>query len=378
MVHRPIPAAQGLLLIGLFSAFKGFNSQVQGWGQPYWIVDYGHGLIKRGFLGSVYWTLFDRADLNRIWSSVLTLHLVVSVALLAGIMEWVRQQRPDNALLSVGLLFAASLFMPTLVYLSGYLDVYLYALAAVAAYFAAQGELRPAIGIGIIAPFIHESYIFVWAPIALLLLLKSTEWPHLIAAAMPVIASMAVYILHSQSAAVIEVTAAPLPDGVKEGMINVQFGQSIIWAFKTMLLKWWENPGRAAKSIAFFTLPTAACLWIYIHARLLSLQEAGALLVASFLPALILLIAWDLSRFLVATSLSAVLAILFAETAWMPARRKMAGWSTTAAGLLAGFYLLCPFVYAYFESAMVASSGLLPLERWMIGRAIITTFGSGY
>jgi hypothetical protein len=270
---KRIPIVVVLTAVAVFSASKGLNLGVQIWGQPYWLIDYGHGLIKRGLLGTVYSFLFDRSDFNRIWASVLALHLTACVILLVGMMVWVRERKPDSSLLACAFLFAASQFPPTLFYNTGYFDVYLYLLAAAAAFCAAQGRYLPAAIIGLVAPFIHESFIFVWAPIAFLLLLDDRpQWLRWAAIGAPALATVIIYFGHSQSAAVAEVMAAPQPDDVKLGVIN-WFGRHLIENLIRMAGRFAHYPINAVKSALFFALPAVTILSTYLRGRKIALRR---------------------------------------------------------------------------------------------------------
>lgn len=154
-------------------------------------------------------------------------------------------------------------------------------------------------------------------------------------------------------------------------MIDVQLGQDVIGSIRGMLAAFAEYPGNAARSIVFFALPAVVILWSYLLARKLAFRRGCTAIAAGLSPGLVLLVAWDLSRFLVAVVFSAMLVVLFIESKWQPERRQPAlvlGWT------LVPIYLAAPLVHAYFPEATIVQSGILPLEGWPIGNFLRMVF----
>lgn len=190
-------------MLALFSASKGINFGIQIWGQPYWLIDYGHGLIRRGLVGTLCSFLFDRSNLPRLWNSVLALHLMASIVLLTSIIAWLRRVDPDKPLVLCAVLFLASQFPATLFYNTGYLDVYIYVLAVAGAYWVARGQYVYATCCGFIGPFLHESFFYVWLPILVFLLLDNgSRWYRFGVLLSPVVATIILYFGALKSAAV--------------------------------------------------------------------------------------------------------------------------------------------------------------------------------
>ncbi|CAN5332572.1 hypothetical protein BH09PSE2_BH09PSE2_26410 [soil metagenome] len=53
-------AAAILAVLLYFNFQKGLWRVVQGWGRPYWWLDYQHGLVRRGLVGQVFQVMFCR------------------------------------------------------------------------------------------------------------------------------------------------------------------------------------------------------------------------------------------------------------------------------------------------------------------------------
>ena len=84
----------------------------------------------------------------------------------------------------------------------------------------------------------------------------------------------------------------------------------------------------------FYTLPAALIALCYASKR----KDRIALLLATYAPALNTLTAWDLSRFLVVTSLSAVIGVLFMQSVHASRPIKTL---TSGAGQLQHYCLPC-------------------------------------
>ena len=95
----------------------------------------------------------------------------------------------------------------------------------------------------------------------------------------------------------------------------------------------------------FYTLPAALIALCYASQR----KDRIALLLATYAPALNTLVAWDLSRFLVVTSLSAVIGVLFMQSTRpaVPTRSVLWCWPITA------LLFALPLIYAFYDNAYI-------------------------
>jgi hypothetical protein len=124
--------------------------------------------------------------------------------------------------------------------------------------------------------------------------------------------TLIVYYCHSQIAVAAQLSAAPLDEEVRRSMYMFTFGQTLTSAaslmYQTMQIHWLN----ALLAFVYFTLPTAVMMWVCTDQR--GFVERLVLTAAAYAPALVAAIAWDLSRFLVATSLCGLIAILMVFT----------------------------------------------------------------
>ena len=157
----------------------------------------------------------------------------------------------------------------------------------------------------------------------------------------------------------------PLRPDVITGMINIQLGQSIAVALAEMYHQFRVNFLNVILASIFFLFPAVAIVVLYGMSRS-CISDRVTLLVASFAPLPTLLVGWDLSRFLVATVFTAILAVLFMETV-RPAPSGLR-WPAAIPAAIAGALLFVPFVWAFFWQATINDNGMLPLSNTFIGK----------
>ena len=357
-----------LLILVVISFLKGSNSGIQEWGQPYWLIDYGHGFVKRGLVGQLFGWVTSGNSLDKKWNSVMHVHLASCILLLTGLSLWACRISIDLTTIVVLSVFVSSQFSPTLAYITGYLDVYLYILLGVSMFSVAHGWFLPAVVLGFIAPFIHESYVFPWMTLPTLLIrarlgcTRETMSKSALVVMSPLAASIAVSVIHSPSAIRDVVAKLPLSEVVKDGLMRYQFGQTIQSSLSIMASKMLVSGGNLLICLIFFGLPTVLILLTYINGRELTTREKALIWLASCAPITILGLAWDLSRFIVMTNICALFSVFFVETAWRPRRKTLPRTMTIAVGVLTIGYLASPFVYTYFENAHEFRPEWLPVR----------------
>jgi hypothetical protein len=369
------PAMLAVTALALVSYFKGWNNGIQAWGQPYWVINYSDGFIRRAFLGALFSLFYDSSDVNRLWSAVLTFHTATCMLTLFALLLWLRGCLRENnvlVLLSIAAVFATSQFLPTLAYNTGYLDAPLYLLMVIAAASVAGGVYWPAVLIGMVGPLVHDSFIFLWATLAFLMLYDRrpgrTGWKAAVLAG-AVLSTAAVYFLPSRAAAMAQFSAAPLPNDVRSWMVEVTSAWTMSDALTDMAERYSKHSINFLLSLLFFGLPTSVMIGTYAVFRALRRSDFGLLFLAACAPAAILVLGWDLSRFLVATALSGFLSILFMETGSGQEDRQRIlrpRWLWPAWGA-AALFLLLPLAYVYFGHGKVIDAGILPLSRTPLG-----------
>jgi hypothetical protein len=319
-------------------------------GDPYFFFSYSDGFIKRGLVGHIFNTIYPGASPEATRNGALWSFFVTSMLIVALIEVWVwRVARKWIALFA---LFAASQFLPTLGYDAGYLDAYIYVLAIVAYMAFAGDRLMIAAVVGFVGPFVHESFVFLWLPLAILAVWRGGLRPvHALALGVPILSALIVYFGHSQAAAIAQVNAAPLGDPIKRTMICCQFGFTLTAITQVM---WHLISAHAVNyiiALVIYTLPSALIALCYAPQR----KDRIALLLATYAPALNTLVAWDLSRFLVVTSLSAIIGVLFMQSTRpaVPTRSLLWCWPITA------LLFALPLIWVFYDFGFIPNRGPL-------------------
>ncbi len=368
-----------LLGVAVLSFSKGFQTGIPEAGEGYWFINYGHGLIRRGLLGQIFSLFQSQSDLNKVLSTALYVHLGACALLLFGLWGWLRtvlDRGIEALLLAIFAVFATSQFLPTQAYDAGFLDVYDYLLVLAAAVAILRNFWVLAGAIGFIGPFVHEGFLFVWFALAILALRGSPKLtveriPALLA---PLASTAIIYFVPTTHAAIAEMASGPLPQEYKDRFIAYQFGQTLLSSVEICLWKISNNFANFVMAVAFFTLPAAVMAIAYCITRR-TLRDALTLLLATLSPAAILVVGWDLSRFLVATSFSGLLSVLFMQTARPVKAARLS--VVIACWLFAALGALLPFVYGYYEVAQVVNRGPIPFATTPIG-IVVTAWVSSY
>lgn len=357
-----------LVALGVLGIVRGSASVINPHVFSYYVINYEVGLIRRGLVGEVWSWFLPQGDLRAIRSILLAYYWPLVAVLFLSLLCWVMTielRRRDFLFSGLFAVFLASQFMPTLAYDVGFLDVFVF-LLVVAATAALAGRRYAVVAFaGAIGPFIHEGFLFYWLPVIVVGLWEERSLRRGIVLALPLASVVCIYLFASKEIAIAQMSASPLPDPDKQEAIAQQFGQTLLTNLVMIAIKYRNYPVNVLAAIAFFTLPALAIIGVYATARrqmaamiVLALSAAG--------PLLLLTIAWDLSRFLVASVFTVLIATLYMETV-RPAPR--ATWLLpTACATLAFALVQVPFTYAYFEVAKVADVGPESLRNGPVGR----------
>lgn len=368
---------------------KGWRGVVQGWGLPYWYINYGDGLVRRGLAGEVFRRLFGSLGEAGLTRPVLIFHgaclavLAVTFCALAATVMARLQGRAQIVFLGLALWGFTAQGWALVSYNAGYLDAPVLVLATLAALLLWGGRpLLATIPIAI-GPLVHEFSVFL-LPMALAAgLLPGTPpdrrkpvplWALAALGALGVGVAVAVTLMASPAATVAQIGRMPLAAEIKQALIQQQFGQGGGQMLAIMADHFGRSPLYDVGNFAFFLLPTViACLGILFW-RGRPDWRTGALALAGLIPVSVLAIAWDLSRLLTISNFSAGLLFLLAAEL----RSRTPGPSVTplkraASGLLAAgavLYGLLPGIYAYFPPGPVTMLYPQKVDGHPLARAI--------
>jgi hypothetical protein len=292
---------------------------------PYWRITYAHGYVRRGLLGTVFQFFAGGFPPNEQEMQVFAVHVLALTALLAGVvLEAARLWRAalprTRLLLATGTAtFLLSRFVLTVANCGGYPDVILLLIALLAYALLARGRLAPALALATVAPFIHEAFVFLWAPVALLSLASKEgstveRARHAALLALPGLAAVAAVKLHSDAALHASMATFPISPADRDAVLRFAYGLSIGEAFEATTRGYREHPLNVVLGVLWvlpYSAAIAACAVSLGQGRSRRRAVVTAAL-ATLVPCAIGLIAWDFSRFLVWSTFGAELALLAA------------------------------------------------------------------
>ena len=315
------------LLAGIVSILKGLSTAVDQDAEFYWLFNYGHGFIKRGLIGTIVAPIVTRASLEQVEPLIAGAHVIACLTIMLTFYRLFRSAlfaapRADSRL-AIALAFIClmcSQMLGVLAHDTGSVDPYVIGLVVAGAWLILRGRYAIAVVAGIVGPFIHEAFVIAWAPLAVLLLwscatTKDRRGLKLAAAAAPALAALVVTSAHNATAVGRLMQAWQATDAIKSGHLAFTFGQTFRTSFEHM--KNYEYPGHwanVATTVAFFMVPNALLLWTaaFCYAHRWSMRETTLLVSAAAMlsPLAALALAWDLSRFLVWSTVGAAVVLL--------------------------------------------------------------------
>jgi hypothetical protein len=314
-------------LAGLAGVLKGASSDIVNGVDFYWMIDYRQGLIKRGLIGSLFHPILAMEPWQHALGMVVWIHLAGCAAivcilawLFAFAVEWAKSSLDRVTVCLAFLTLMCSPLMPSLGYIVGYLDVYAILFALVGVLLILREQYVTAAIVAGAGPLVHESFVFLWAPIAIMLAWSSVVTKQrvpgkLIAMSFPALSAAMLLALHNQAAATALIQSLPLPPDVRRRAV-FQLGLSLSASFDHM--RRIEYPGHLANTaiaMAYCLPPSAGILWAngFVNARRWAPRIVSTMLVAilaTVAPLMLLAFAWDLSRFLVWADLSSALVLI--------------------------------------------------------------------
>lgn len=359
--EHPKRLAWGVLVfgVGLLSAFRGLATYVRRWGEPNIYLNYSHGLVRRGLVGEVI-RLLGLPESKRVFAIVCWLAGLATLALLSWLAVRARHLHPATVLLLL-----ASQFLPTLAWNTGYLDPVICLLVVLTYLCLARGWTIPAAVAAILAPFVHEQFVFFLLPLAAVLVVRlfkrEKSLPHLITFAAGVLGTLVVMLVASRQAGADLISASPMSDYVKNGMIRDQLGQTLASSLQYMAGFYATTWRFSAVMMLFMILP--ALVMLVFNFRLL--RAAPWLVTAVIGPLGLLAVAWDLSRFAVMTVFLTFVMLALADspmfTSTPPPKAEASPMSVAVGSLLALAYAMFPVIYSYPHYAYTVDT----LEKWI-------------
>jgi hypothetical protein len=311
----------------------------------YWRFSYQHGFIKRGLLGTLFHPLLAVFSFDQLKPAIIAVHLIVCVTIIVLFQRLFastvrRETRADSrAVLVLSFLCLMSTeLLPVLAHDSGKADAWLIALTLSGFWLALHARYRAAAAVTVVGPLVHEGFLFLWAPVAILLLWSVVSGPveagpddgsgaaeagphemhrawKVALALLPIAMALLVTAAHSTTALGRLMDAWPVSDTIKSGHRVYTFGQTLQSSFAHMRdFEFRGNWDNVATATAFFLTPNllliwaaAYCFWPRWRFPLATLLVATTAMLA---PLGVLMIGWDLSRFLCWSTVGAAIALV--------------------------------------------------------------------
>jgi len=318
-------------LVGGVNVLKGLGPDVADGIDFYWLLSYRHGFIRRALIGALFQPLLRYGSYQELKPVIFNLHVAACFAIIALCVAlfWrvISGEGPAENRVTLALSFLClmcSPLMPTLGHDVGYVDVYLIALALVGLWLALRRRYAQATIPLLVAPLIHESFVFLWAPTAIVLtwscvVTRREVWRKLFVAAIPVVSTAVVVFFQSASAAARAIDTLPVTETLKDGLRAYELDQTVVSSFAMM--RRYQFPGNGAHvatSLTYFLVPSALIVAaaVFCHWRVWRLRWATLVVVvaAAISPLAAILFAWDLSRFVVWSNLAAAITLIASGT----------------------------------------------------------------
>jgi hypothetical protein len=313
------------------NVLKGLGPDVADGIDFYWLLSYRHGFIRRALIGTMFQPLLKYGSYQQLKPVILDLHITACIAIVAlyAVLFWrviAGDESPENRVtLALSFLcLMCSPLMSTLGHDVGYVDVYLIILALISVWLAQRRQFGLAVLPLLVGPLVHESFLFVWAPVAIVLawscaVTRREAWKRLLVAAVPVCSTAAVVFFQSGSAAAQAIETLPVSETLKDGLRAYELDQTVVSSFRMM--QRYQFPGNGAHiatSLTYFLIPSVLMVAaaVFCHWRVWRLRWATLLAVvaAAISPLAAILFAWDLSRFVVWSNLAAAITLIASGT----------------------------------------------------------------
>jgi hypothetical protein len=317
------------MLAGVVGVLKGLTPALDPRREFYWLFSYEYGFIKRGLIGTIVRPVLALGSFDDLKPMIIGAHVITCVGIIFVLQilfqDAVRRSERRDARITLALAFLClmcSPLMPVLAHDSGYVDVYMIALVLAGLWLVLHERYGAAAVTVAAGPLIHEGFIFLWAPLAILLVrsgatLKTGRAKKLLLAAVPLLCTAAVIWYHDREALGLSMAAWPASEDVKSGHITFTFGQTLQSSFAHMRRYEFQGHwGNFLIALTYSLVPSLLLLWAAVFcywqrwaARWPTLLVA---VVATLAPLPIVMLGWDLSRFLSWSNLAAAIVLIAA------------------------------------------------------------------
>ncbi len=252
MLRPPVLLAL-FTLAGVVGVLKGLTPTLDPKKEFYWLFSYQYGFIKRGLIGTLVHPLLKFWSFEALKPMIVGAHVIACLWIIFVLQMLFQQAARRDTRRDAGFTLAlaflclmCSPLMPVLAHDSGYVDVYLIALVLGALWLVLHERYVAAGVVSVAGPLIHEGFIFLWCPLAIMLLrscatIRIDRAKKLLVAVLPVLWTAVVIWAHNRHAIDLLMADWNASDEVKSGHIVFTFGQTLQSSFEHM--RRYEFPG---------------------------------------------------------------------------------------------------------------------------------------
>ncbi|GEM_PF-2638797 len=374
-----------LVCVALWSLYKGLILKIQFFGLYFWVTTYKYGFVRRGLAGTILGPIFENRSLEESHRLVIIIYysaLFIFLAILFSVCLSVMKKKKTDFFY----LFLLFLSSPVLLHLSfntGFPDTLILCSACVIWICTLQKRYILAAFLIIPGTLIHEMLVLLVFPLLILAVYlnesevrtRNIRIIHL--SALFFIVSIIICFCTQKPSPLLkqEYIQFGMTEEFTDSILTTQLSQGLFYSLKNMILNLWlRYPCNALIAIIYVLLPSLIVFGDMMRTIRNNISEnhekkvlTALFVFSSFIPALSLLIAWDLSRLLCFVSVSCFLSVctvLFVRETWtfsISKKRKAVYWS------IAVLYLFLPLFYLYFDKGCIISYELfLYSPQWII------------
>src|SRR5438132_8626666 len=165
------------MLAGVVGVLKGLTPTLRSDFEFYWLISYRYGFIRRGRIGTLVAPFLKWSSLANLKTVVVGAHVVGCLAIIVVLQALVGRAIRAEQRLEVRVTLACSFLllmccqlMPVVAHETGSVDTYLIGLVLAGLWLTLGERVGAAALVAVVGPLVHEAFIFLWSPVAILLL----------------------------------------------------------------------------------------------------------------------------------------------------------------------------------------------------------------
>ena len=340
----------------------------------FWVNTYGHGLVRRGLVGTLISPLLGRGDEAAVHLLAAQLNwagLAVAIGIVTGLLVQASAIAARIPVFVVAAILATSPFFGLVAHHTGYPD------GLIAAFLLAGGLVLPAVpswcAAGLLVAFsaLHELAFLLILPFALFSSALRPGWGArqfwTLGAGVAAALSLVLFSNRPSPDMLGRLVSAGLSPTAAGQQLDLYLGHGTLGVLGVMARKWASHPLNGLLGLAYGALPGACITWLGLPFALRAIARASlsrwyrATLIGGYFAACmsgvaVLALAWDLSRIASFTSLTAFITV----TLLMRTTRAETNLRAVVVGVaICICFAVLPVFNLYFESGWPVRMNML-------------------